>query len=213
MGEACAKIHELFRDRHRFSFPYREDEIPDNGIYALFEEGEEAHGNDRIVRFGTHRGEGHLPGRIEEHFVTENKDRSIFRKNIGRALLNREDDPFLEDWNLDLTSRAMREKHEDRIDLEKQKQVEGQVTDCIQHNFSFSVLEVADAANRDQLESRLIATVSLCRACGPSESWLGRWSPKRKIRENGLWQEQHVRDRELAVETAEDFPGSGTSSG
>lgn len=200
MREACEKIHEIFRDRQAFSFPYPENEIPDNGIYALFEKGEVAHGGDRIVRFGTHRGEDQLPGRIEEHFITENKDRSIFRKNIGRALLNREKDPFLKDWNLDLTSRAMREEHEDRIDLEKQKRVERRVSDSIQQNFSFSVLEVPDPADRNRLESRLIATVSLCPSCGPSGCWLGRWSPKRKIRESGLWQEQHVGDANLELE-------------
>jgi len=31
--------------------------------------------------------------------VNENKDRSIFRKNIGRALLNKDNDPFIEQWN------------------------------------------------------------------------------------------------------------------
>lgn len=211
MDEACEKIHEIFRDRHRFGFPYQDSEIPDNGIHALFEQGEEAHGGDRIVRFGTHRGEDQLPGRIEEHFVTENKDRSIFRKNIGRALLNREDDPFLEDWNLDLTSRAMREKHEDRINLERQACVEERVSNCIQKYFSFSVLEVPDPAERNHLESRLIATVSLCRACSPSDSWLGRRSPKRKIRKGGLWQEQHVGDRELAMQDREILLEMGTN--
>ncbi|MEQ8154920.1 MAG: hypothetical protein ABRQ25_08580 [Clostridiaceae bacterium] len=37
------------------------------------------------------------------------------------------------------------------------------------------------------MESRLISTVSLCKECFPSEGWLGRFSPKAKIRESGLW--------------------------
>ena len=32
------------------------------------------------------------------------KDRSIFRKNIGRAILNKNNDSFLEIWNLDFTT-------------------------------------------------------------------------------------------------------------
>jgi hypothetical protein len=36
---------------------------------------------------------------LKEHFVNENKDRSIFRKNIGRALLNKDNDYFIEQWN------------------------------------------------------------------------------------------------------------------
>jgi len=33
----------------------------------------------------------------------------------------------------------------------------------------------------------MISTVSLCWECRPSERWLGRWSPKEKIRDSGLW--------------------------
>jgi hypothetical protein len=29
--------------------------------------------------------------------------------------------------------------------------------------------------------------VSLCQECRPTEQWLGRWSPKEKIRDSGLW--------------------------
>ena len=36
------------------------------------------------------------------------KDRSIFRKNIGRDLLNREKDPYLECWEADFTISAER---------------------------------------------------------------------------------------------------------
>jgi hypothetical protein len=64
-----------------------------NGIYVLFERGEECHDGGRIVRVGTHTGDGQLRSRMLQHFVNENKDRSIFRKNIGRALLNRDRDP------------------------------------------------------------------------------------------------------------------------
>lgn len=82
-----------------------------------YEDGETGHGTNRIVRVGTHRKENQLPGRLEEHYLHENKDRSIFRKNIGRALLNRDHDPFLEYWELDLTS------HES-------KQTNGQLVEC-----------------------------------------------------------------------------------
>lgn len=197
MGDPCRRVHELFRTRERYEFPYAEVELPENGIYALFEEGETGHDGGRIVRFGGHRGDDQLPGRLREHFVVENKDRSIFRKNIGRALLNREDDPFLDDWDLDLIPREAREKHGDRIDFDKQACVEGRVTNQIQTNFSFSVVGIPEAGARAQVEPMLIATVSLCRECGPSDGWLGRWSPKRKIREGGLWQEQHVHRQDL----------------
>lgn len=77
---------------------FNEQGIPKNGIYILFEKGELAHSTDRIVRIGTHTGNNKLWSRLKEH-LNENKDRSIFRKNIGRALLNKDNDPFIEQWN------------------------------------------------------------------------------------------------------------------
>ena len=48
---------------------------------------------------------------MTQHFLNENKDRSIFRKNIGRAILNKENDSFLEKWEIDLTPKEAREKY------------------------------------------------------------------------------------------------------
>ncbi|MGU9958139.1 MAG: hypothetical protein ACNYPI_11190 [Arenicellales bacterium WSBS_2016_MAG_OTU3] len=39
-----------------------------------------------------------------------------------------------------------------------------------------------------QIESAIIATVSLCDECRPSRTWLGNSSPRQKIVESGLWQ-------------------------
>jgi len=158
-----------------------------NGIYILFEDGEIAHGTNRIVRIGTHTGKDQLRSRLKQHFILENKDRSIFRKNIGRALLNKEKDPFLEKWELDLTTRAAKDNFRFQIDQEKQKQVERQVSDYIQSHFWFVVFPVPQKEDRLILESRIISTVSLCPSCRPSPNWLGLFSPKEKIRESGLW--------------------------
>jgi hypothetical protein len=114
-------------------------------------------------------------------------DRSIFRKNIGRAILARDKDPFLELWELDLTTRAARERYRGLIDGRKQKEVEKRVTEYIQTHFSFVVFRVDDREKRLELESKLISTVSLCKECHPSPEWLGLSSPKDKIRQSGLW--------------------------
>ena len=58
---------------------------------------------DRIVRVGTDTGQNNLKSRMSQHFTNENKDRSIFRKNIGRAILNKNNSSLLNYWNLDLT--------------------------------------------------------------------------------------------------------------
>src|SRR3989339_1908436 len=108
MSEECNTIHKWFNSMNRIHFPCNEDRIPLNGIYILFEKGEEAHDTNRIVRVGTHTGNNQLRSRLRQHFINENKDRSIFRKNVGRALLNKEKDQFLEQWELDLTTRSSR---------------------------------------------------------------------------------------------------------
>jgi hypothetical protein len=183
----CRLLHEWVHTLPDYQFPFEDVKVPKNGIYILFEKGEQAHGGNRIVRVGTHTGEGQLRSRLTQHFLTENKDRSIFRKNIGRALLARDIDPFLSDWELDLTSRAARAKHRSHIDHAKQKEVELRVSEYMRQHFSFAVIAIAHKEERLRLESRLISTVSLCTECAPSASWLGTFSPKAKIRESGLW--------------------------
>lgn len=187
MSEICAELHNLFSKRKRFQFPFIEDDIPKNGIYVLFEFGEEAHQCDRIVRVGTHTGKNQLRSRLKQHYINENKDRSIFRKNIGRAILNREKDPFLKQWNWDLTTRKAKKEFGNLVDWEKQKEIEKQVSFYIQKNLTFAVFEVIEKDKRLNLESKMISTLSRCRECRPSYNWLGLHSPKAKIRESGLW--------------------------
>ncbi len=187
MSGKCKQLHQWFNNLERMNFPFDEGKIPRNGIYILFEKGETAHDMDRIVRIGTHTGKNQLRSRLKQHFINENKDRSIFRKNIGRALLNKDDDPFLEQWELDLTSRKAKEEYTALIDFEKQKETEKRVNQYIQTNFSFVVIEVEAQEKRLEFESKIISTISLCDECSPSSDWLGLFSPKEKIRKSGLW--------------------------
>ena len=184
----CGQVHSLIRDLPVFTYPFDFDALPTDGIYILFEDGEAGHGGDRIVRIGTHTGDGQLRSRLSQHLMSENKDRSIFRKNIGRCLLNRDGDPFLDDWNLDLTTQAARDKHADRIDAARLQEVERRVSEYMRRSFRFAVIPVPTKSDRLRLESRLIATVSNCASCGPSTDWLGRHSPSEKICRSGLWQ-------------------------
>jgi len=188
MSKKCAKIHKMFSSKKRYFFLYKDNNIPLNGIYILYEKGEFGHSTDRIVRIGTHTGTDQLCSRLKEHFVKENKDRSIFRKNIGRALLNKRRDPFLKQWDIDLTTTAAKNKYSELGDPDKQYQIEKLVSRYIQDNFSFVVIEIKDKDKRLDLESKLISTVSLCEECKLSAKWLGQFSPKVKIRESGLWQ-------------------------
>jgi hypothetical protein len=187
IDEKCDRLHHLFGELERMQFPFDENKIPKNGIYILFEKGEEGHGTDRIVRVGAHTGKDQLRSRLKQHFINEKKDRSIFRKNIGRTILNLDNDPFLEQWELDLTKREAKNKYLHLVDSDKQISVEKRVTQYIRDNFSFVVFEVNDKEQRMKLESRLMSTVSQCAECKPSANWFGKHSPKKKIRVSGLW--------------------------
>ena len=169
----------------KFSFPFDEKQIPENGVYVLFEKAEFAHSTSRIVRIGTHTGQNQLRSRLFQHFLRENKDRSIFRKNVGRALLNKDKDSFLQKWELDLTARSAKETHS--VDSNEQKQIEKKVTKRVHDNFSFVAFQINEKDKRLGLESKIISTVSLCEECKPSQNWLGNSSPKQKIMKSGLW--------------------------
>ncbi|MDR2756787.1 MAG: hypothetical protein LBC20_13880 [Planctomycetaceae bacterium] len=134
MNNICYRIHQLFNSMKRCNCSCIKNEIPQNGIYILFEKGELAHSTNRIVRVGTHTGENNLPSRLIEHFVKENKDRSIFRKNIGRAILNKNNDPYLKIWDKDLTSKKAKDNDFHLVDFEKQKKIEKMVSQYIKEN-------------------------------------------------------------------------------
>ena len=187
MSDICNNIHNIFQNLKRYKFPFNEEELPQNGIYILFEKGELAHNGDRIVRVGTHTGNNNLVKRLKEHFIKENKDRSIFRKNIGRAILFKKGDSFLEQWNWDLTTKINKDKYLPLVDFEKQKLIEKEVSHYIKNSFSFAVLEVESKTDRLNLEAKLISTISICKECKPSKHWLGQSSPIDKIKKSGLW--------------------------
>lgn len=197
MIDICEELHFAFFKLKRFYFPFEVSQIPLNGIYILFERGERAHGGDRIVRIGTHTGKNQLCSRLKQHFEMENKDRSIFRKNIGRALLNQNKDPFLKQWNWDLTTRKNKEIYGSLVDLGKLKRIEREVSRYIQNSFSFVVFAVQQKEKRLSFESKIISTVSQCAECYPSISWLGLSLPNLKIRNSSLWQVNEIYKKSL----------------
>lgn len=205
MSDTCNNIHHIFQNMKRYKFPFIEEELPKNGIYILFEKDELAHNGERIVRVGTHTGNGNLVKRLKEHFMKENKDRSIFRKNIGKAILSKKDDSFLEQWNWDLTTKVNKEKYSSLVDFEKQKLTENEVSQYIKNNFSFAIFEVKSKTDRLNFESKLISTISLCENCKPSSQWLGQSSPIHKIKEGGLWLVQGLYKTPLDLDDFEEI--------
>jgi len=190
MTDFCNELHQLCSELPRYEYKFNVSDLPKNGIYIVFEKGEKAHNTDRIVRIGTHTGQNNLPVRLKEHFYNENKNRSIFRKNIGRAFI--QNDKYLEIWNKDFIPKKNREQYANKINPKKQADIEQQVSDYIRKNISFVILPVENEKQRLALEAKIIGTVSLCKECFPSKKWLGLSSSKKNIRLSGLWQKQHL---------------------
>ena len=208
MESLAVRLHQLFNQQKRFSFPFQEkkDEIPSNGIYVIFEKGETFHGMDRITRVGTHTGEDQLFSRLNQHFLKENKNRSIFRKNIGRSLLHKENHPYAKEWEYDTTSREAKEKYAKLLNLELEKELEKRISTHIHENLSFVVFEVETEEDRLFWEEKIIATLSQAANQGeikPSDRWLGNSSPIEKIRKSGLWLVQGLDKEGLTEEEFE----------
>jgi len=160
----------------------------------------------RIVRIGTHK-DGNFRSRISEHYLLVDakmkfdktkpapKDRSIFRKNIGRALLNKNKDKYIKLWEVDFTTSANQAKYRNQRDIAHEMMIERKIMDLIRERFSFRFVSVPDERARigsSGLGSALIGTCAGCDSCGPSSKWLGLHSPKSLIRDSGLWLVQHL---------------------
>lgn len=192
----CQWLHEHLEGLP--SFKYHEDilsdgHLPENGVYFFYQKGEVwGHGGSRsrIVRVGTHRGDGNFPFRIGEHFLTNG--RSIFRKNIGRALLHREGDGYLKIWTLDFIEKLRRLRRGTPAEAACEKRIQKRVTAVLRRNFSFRFILADGRDERKEWERRLIGTVAGCPSCRPSPHWLGRHSPVERIRAGKLWLVQHL---------------------
>ena len=200
MSLACQYLHETLAKWPRFSARFDPGDIPDNGLYFLFERGETAHGRERIVRIGTHTGQNNLAKRLKEHLYTTNKDRSIFRKHIGRCLLAQRNAPFIEYWEIDLTTRKEREKWELIIDKQRLAETEKMVSEYINDYFSFTVLSVKDKNQRLRYESGLLSAIAQCPECKASTQWLGSYHPNTVIRNSGLWNIQGLNNIPFTIE-------------
>lgn len=186
----CQLIHDKLNEFERFNYPFYKEDLPQSGIYVIFENREIAHGGDRIVHIGTHIEDRGLERRICEIFEKENKNRSILRKNIGRCILSKQCNEYIRIWDKDTTSANVKKEMDGFIDIEFERKIEEQITKHIVENFSFVVIPENDKTLRKEIKNELISEISRCKQCGPSLNWLGSYSTKIKIKESGLWNEQ-----------------------
>lgn len=190
MRNIVLELHELFNKQKRYNFPFEQfkSQIPQNGIYIVFEKGEKFKDFDRIVRVGTHTGNNQLHSRLNQHFINENKNRSIFRKNIGRCILKIDNSNYMNLWELDTTSIADKERNSQLLDKAFEQTMEKRISSYVQTNLSFCVFRLDTKDERLFWESKIASTLAQSNELIPSSNWLGNNSPKEKIRESGLWQ-------------------------
>lgn len=186
MYNPCTRLHTIFSTATRYTAESDFQNIPENGIYILFEKSESSHDGERIVKIGTHTGRNQLPSMIQQHLFTENKNRSLFRKNIGRCLLC--DHDYAPKWEYNVTSKASKAKYLYLLDLPFEKTIEQRITAYIKDNISIVVIPVEHKHDRVRLETSMINTLTSCADCIASDEWLGNTSPKEKIKDSGLWQ-------------------------
>lgn len=181
--DICDELHILFNGMRHYVSSEIENVPFDNGIYVVFEKDEKYKEWQRIVRVGTHTAQDRLRARLKDHFIRENKDGSIFRKNLGKALLKQQDNPYLALWTLDTSNRENRE----RIDGKIQGIVENEVSSYLRENMSFAVFPVEDEQERLRIEEAIISSLNHADEFSPSDNWLGNKSPEEEIRNSGLW--------------------------
>lgn len=165
-----------------------------DGLYLFYEEGEVSrHGiHGRIVRVGDHpNAKGGLVPRLESHYRSNRgaKNRSVFRRYLGGALLRRSDpaSPCLRPG----PGKGHWEKHHGSA-CKACAGLEQRVTSELQTRFRFRCVAIDDRTERRRLEARLIATIASCEACRPTSAWLGSHAYARKVQQSGLWNSRHV---------------------
>ncbi|MBN1762615.1 MAG: peroxide stress protein YaaA [Methanomicrobia archaeon] len=188
LADNCRAIHEILESLLEYTYETPNFELPTNGIYFFYEDGEFCtHGNEkrnRIVRIGTYRVDGNFRSRINSHY-RGNKNSSVFRKLLGGALIGRKDpnDRRLKQWL--------------EQDAPSFQEIELEVTKELKEHFSFRCIPVEDKEERACLEEQLIATMAKCDKCKPSENWLGNFATDELVRKSGLWNHQHVTSKNV----------------
>jgi hypothetical protein len=206
MSDLCKLLHEEIARLPLIKFPFNPEELPDCGIYFFYEKGEYwGHGGrqPRIVRIGSCK-DGNFQSRISDHYLFDQrrmdfdsqkpapKDRSIFRKNLGRALLAKQKSDYSGIWERDFTKRDERRRFGHLRNIRLEQNLERQITRKIRETMTFRFIAIKNQMGSKGLESRFIGTVAQCGECKASSLWLGQFSPKDQIRQSGMWLIQHL---------------------
>jgi len=181
---------------------------PRRGVYIFFDSGEVRTNSGvgyRVVRVGTHAlnigAKATLWDRLKAHKGIDNPPGgnhrgSVFRKHIGRALLEREyiSEELSRTWGVGNAAPKDVRENERPLEIEVNHHIRKK---------PFLWLKVDDPPGpnslRGYIERNAIGLLSnyqwQSRIDPPSENWLGNWSDKIEIRESGLWNVMHVGEK------------------
>ena len=173
-----------------YSFSEDLNRLPGKGVEFYFEEGEFRTKSNklRVVRIGASK---KIINRLSNRHMGNNAEKSIFRKHIGRALLNEQEG--LQDLNYENISNF---NIDSLID-------ENEVSKYLRFNIRFLILRVNDKSTRKFIKNTAISLLSNYSTPNqvnpPTDEWLGNDSidtdgyPYLEIRNSGLWNKKHVK--------------------
>lgn len=184
------RIYSLLDNLPMFDYLYEPNNLPKNGIYFFYEDGElcEINGKitERIVRVGTDKADDRFRDRIRNHYKG-NKNSSVFRKHVGSAIINKN-----KPRNIDI-SEWMKPMTPTSNDIEEL------INLTFKEKFRFRCIYVQSENDRLYLEKRLIATLSHWNY-SPSSHWLGHFAERKEIQNSGLWNVQHINNQNIMKE-------------
>lgn len=193
-----ALIEELERRQRRRPLYAPGRDLPERGVYFVFEDGEirtDTGEGPRVVRVGTHALQAHfkrnLAGRLADH-RRRNHRGSVFRLHVGMAMLRRDPNAWPEEvhasWSVGTSAPA---------DVrERERGLEEAVSAYMARAMTVLCLPVPDPPGplsaRAFVERGSVALLSNWRAGEapvdpPGEAWLGRFSARAHVRRSGLW--------------------------
>lgn len=95
-------------------------------------------------------------------------------------------DPYLQAWTLNTSKNPS----PGLVNKEKEHKVEQKVSLYMRESMTFAVFPMKKEQQRLRMEEAIIASLNQSSDFGPSNTWLGRFSPEPEICQSGLWLKQ-----------------------
>ncbi len=175
---------------------------PNRGIYFFFEDGEkrtDSGTGNRVVRVGTHAlkqgSKSTLWNRLSQHRGVQrtgggNHRGSVFRLNVGAAILHRDPALSIPSWGEGSNAPSDVKRKEQHLEVMVSKIICG---------MPFLWLAIDDPAGPDSergyIERNAIALLSNFQRPAldsPTPTWLGIHCASERVRDSGIWNSNHV---------------------